>query len=167
MNQENHLPRRNMKYVNNWIVQKSAEGVVFDLCAIIVLLLVHFYVFGEPKMLISAAYAASDAAAAAPSAGEALMLNFLMILVLVVLFYVLLIMPQQRRFKEHNAMLKGLQKGDKVLTAAGFLATVDHMVPERDEVVVDLGGGVKVTALRSTIQTRVEDKAKTDVKSTL
>lgn len=118
-------------------------------------------------MLISAAYAASDAAAAAPSAGEAMMLNFLMILVLVVLFYVLLIMPQQRRFKEHNAMLKGLQKGDKVLTAAGFLATVDYMVPDKDEVVIDLGAGVKVTALRSTIQMRVDDKPKTDVKSTV
>lgn len=113
-------------------------------------------------MLISAAYAASDAAAVAgaPTAGEALTLNLMMILVLVVLFYVLLIVPQQRRFKEHSAMLKGLQKGDKVLTAAGFLATVDHMVEGKDEVVIDLGDGVKVTALRSTIQTRVEDKPK-------
>ncbi len=119
-------------------------------------------------MLISAAYAASGTAAVAgaPSTGEALMLNVMMVLVLVVLFYVLLIMPQQRRFKEHSTMLKGLQKGDKVLTAGGLLATVDHMVEGKDEVVVDLGGGVKVTALRSTIQTRVEDKPK-DVKTTV
>ena len=111
-------------------------------------------------MLISAAYAASDAVAGAPSAGEALTLNVLMILVLVVLFYVLLIMPQQRRFKEHANMLKGLKKGDKVLTAGGLLATVDHMVEGSDEVVIDLGNNMKVTALRSTIQTRVDNKAK-------
>ena len=121
-------------------------------------------------MLISAAYAASGTAAAtvagAPTAGEALMLNVLMVLVLVVLFYVLLIMPQQRRFKEHANMLKGLQKGDKVLTAGGLLATVDHMIEGKDEVVIDLGNGMKVTALRSTIQTRVETKPK-DGKSTV
>ena len=119
-------------------------------------------------MLISAAYAATGtvAAAGAPSATEALTLNVLMVLVLVVLFYVLLIMPQQRRFKEHNAMIKGLQKGDKVLTAGGLLATVDHMVDGKDEVVIDLGNNIKVTALRSTIQTRVDDKPK-DAKKTL
>ncbi len=119
-------------------------------------------------MLISAAYAASGTAAVAgaPTAGEALMLNVLMVLVLVVLFYVLLIMPQQRRFKEHATMLKGLKKGDKVLTAGGLLATVDHMVEGADEVVIDLGNGLIVTALRSTIQTRVENKPK-DGKSTV
>ncbi len=111
-------------------------------------------------MLISAAYAASGAAASAPSTGEALTMNLLMVLVLVILFYVLLIMPQQRRFKEHAAMLKKMQKGDKVLTAGGFVGTVDHVVEGKDEVVVDLGNGVKVTALLSTIQTRIEDKAK-------
>lgn len=120
-------------------------------------------------MLISAAYAASDAATAAvgaPSAGEAMMLNLLMVLVLVILFYVLLIMPQQRRFKEHAAMLKKMGKGDKVLTAGGFIGTVDHVVEGKDEVVVDLGNGVKVTALLSTIQTRIDDKAK-DAKATV
>lgn len=117
-------------------------------------------------MLISAAYAASNAATAtgavtgAPGAGEALTLNLLMVLVLVVLFYVLLIMPQQRRFKEHANMLKKLQKGDKVLTAGGLLGTVDKVVDGKDEVIVDLGNSVKVTALLSTIQTRVEDKPK-------
>lgn len=110
-------------------------------------------------MLMSAAYAATSAAADVPSTGETLGLNLVMVLVLVVMFYVLLIMPQQRRFKEHTAMLKGLQKGDKVLTSGGLLATVDHMVEGKDEVVIDLGQGVKVTALRSTIQMRVDDKA--------
>lgn len=120
-------------------------------------------------MLISAAYAASDAATAAvgaPSTGEAMMLNLLMVLVLVILFYVLLIMPQQRRFKEHTAMLKKMGKGDKVLTAAGFIGTVDHVVEGKDEVIVDLGNGVKVTALLSTIQMRIDDKAK-DAKGTV
>lgn len=110
-------------------------------------------------MLISAAYAAGEAAAVTPpGAGEAFMMNMGLILVLVVLFYVLLIVPQQRRFKEHRKMIDAMKKGDKVLTAAGFIGTVDSVNTEKGEVVVDLGNGVKVTALRATIQTRIEDK---------
>jgi preprotein translocase subunit YajC len=116
-------------------------------------------------MLISAAYAATEAAvpvsglpigdSAGP--GQAFLLNLAMILVLVVLFYVLLIMPQQRRFREHRVMLDAMKKGDKVLTSGGLIGVVDSVNTEKGEVVVDLGNGVKVTALRATIQTRIED----------
>lgn len=116
--------------------------------------------------LISAAYAAGTAAAPAtavpPSPGEVFMLNMMMIVAMVVLFYVLLIMPQQKRFKKHRGMLDSLKKGDKVITAAGFIATVDK-VPEEgsSEVALDLGNGVKVTALRHTIQNRADDVQET------
>ncbi|MGZ9097088.1 MAG: preprotein translocase subunit YajC [Micavibrio sp.] len=110
-------------------------------------------------MLISVAHAAGEAVAATPpGAGQAFMMNMGLILILVVLFYVLLIIPQQRRFKEHRAMIDSMKKGDKVLTAAGFIGTVDSVNTEKGEVVVDLGHGVKVTALRATIQTRIDDK---------
>lgn len=119
-------------------------------------------------MLISSAFAADVAANATtgtakildatPSgSGSALLLNLAMILVLVLMFYILLIMPQQRRFREHRAMVDAMKKGDKVLTAGGFIGVVDSVNAEKSEVVVDLGNGVKVTALRATIQTRIED----------
>lgn len=116
-------------------------------------------------MLISKAYASAtmattDAAAAAttamaqtPTATEAFAWNMGLVLVLVILFYVLMIMPQQRRFKEHTAMLAQLKKGDKVITGGGLLGKVDKIVND-EEIVVDLGGGMKVTALRSTISTK-------------
>lgn len=120
-------------------------------------------------MLISSAFAADVAANATtgtakildatPSgSGSAFLLNLAMILVLVLMFYILLIMPQQRRFREHRAMVDAMKKGDKVLTAGGFIGVVDSVNSEKGEVVVDLGNGVKVTALRATIQTRIEDK---------
>ena len=89
----------------------------------------------------------------APSPMEAFMWNMGLILLLVVMFYVLLIMPQQRRFKEHGIMLSGLKKGDKVVTGGGFIGTIDKIVSDT-EILVDLGGGVKVTALRSSLQGR-------------
>lgn len=108
-------------------------------------------------MIISTAYASSGIMADTPSTGEAFMLNILMILILVALFYVLMIMPQQKRFKEHRAMLGALKKGDRVLTAGGLIGKVDK-VKDENEVIVDLGNGIKVTALRSTIQSKEGDE---------
>lgn len=116
-------------------------------------------------MLISAAYAAGEAASttatvtgATGGATQAFAMNIFLILIMVVLFYVLMILPQQRRFREHRSMMDSLKKGDKVLTAGGLLGTVDSLNAEKGEVVVDLGNNFKVTALRATIQTKIDDK---------
>lgn len=86
--------------------------------------------------------------------------NLLMVVVLVAMFYVLLIMPQQRRMKDHVKMLDSLKKGDAVVTAGGLVGTVDRIVEGGDEIIVDLGNGIKVTALRSTIQTKADPRLK-------
>lgn len=91
----------------------------------------------------------------APSTASAFAWNMGLILVMVVLFYVLLIRPQQKRFAEHKDMLGALKKGDKVVTAGGLVGKIDKLSGD-DEVIVDLGGGTKVTALLSTIQAKTE-----------
>lgn len=115
-------------------------------------------------MLIAKAFAASGSAQAlsdvamnAPTPGQALMWNLGMVAVLVGLFYVLLIMPQQRRFKEHQNMLSALKKGDRVVTGGGLVGKIDKELND-SEVQVDLGNGVKVTALRSMLQGKAELK---------
>jgi preprotein translocase subunit YajC len=111
-------------------------------------------------MLISKAYAqttesAEIALAEAPSTTEALISTIGLPILLVILFYILLIAPQQRRFKQHSAMLNELKKGDKVVTGGGLVGKIDKIIDDK-EVVVDLGSGQKVTALRSTIQGKSE-----------
>lgn len=115
-------------------------------------------------MLIAKAFAASEssqdisaAIADAPSATGALITNLGLVAVLVGLFYLLLILPQQRRFKEHSDMLSGLKKGDRVVTGGGLVGKIDKEISDI-EVLVDLGNGVKVTALRSSLQGRAELK---------
>ncbi len=118
-------------------------------------------------MLISKAYAAAAAEnadaladiAGAPTPAEALMWNLGLVVVLVVLFYVLLIMPQQKRFKEHSDMLNKLKKGDRVVTSGGLIGKIDKIL-DKEEVVIDLGNNIKVTALRSMIQGKTELKPK-------
>ena len=106
------------------------------------------------NFLISTAHAADSAGV--PGAGEAFMMNLLLILVLVVLFYVLLIMPQQKRFNKHREMIDTLKKGTKVVTSGGLMGKVHKIVPDKNEIVIELAEGVRVTAVKSTIQEVVE-----------
>lgn len=132
---------------------------------------------GSESAAASAPSAATDSAAttattSATSAGtgspmmppaggtEMLLWNVGLIVVLVAMFYLLLIRPQQKRFREHKDMLDTLKKGDKVLTGGGLIGRVDKVVNDT-EILVDLGNGVKVTALRSTVQTRLDAPGKT------
>lgn len=107
---------------------------------------------------ISQALAATEAAApaataaAAPSGGDAFMMNMGLILAMFVLFYVLMIRPQQKRLRAQQAMLAGLQVGDRVITGGGLIGTVSRVVNDA-ELEVDLGS-VKVTALRYTLTAR-------------
>ena len=94
-----------------------------------------------------------NAGMAPPDTQAILLQNVGMIILLVVMFYFLLIRPQQKRFKEHKAMVDALKVGDKVVTSGGLVGTLDKII-DNEEVVIDLGNGVKVTALRGTIQTR-------------
>lgn len=121
------------------------------------------------SILIAKAYAqeieigdAVAPAADAPGAGQAFLWNMGMVAVLVVLFYLLLIRPQQKRFKEHSRMLAGLKKGDKVVTGGGLVGKIHKISEDDDEVIIDLGGGNKVTAMRSTLtgknEARLKDK---------
>ena len=122
-------------------------------------------------MLISKAYAqmadtSSELAdlANAPSSMDAFMMNMGLVVVLVGLFYILLIMPQQRRFKEHSNMLSDLKKGDRVVTGGGLVGKIDKVIDDK-EVLIDLGNGTKVTALRSMIQGKTELKPKVEPKA--
>lgn len=72
---------------------------------------------------------------------------------MVVVFYFLLIRPQQKRMKEHQQMLGGLKRGDKVVTGGGIIGTVDKI--EDHEVTIEIAAGVKVKAMRDTISTVV------------
>ena len=95
-----------------------------------------------------------DMAPPPPGAGETLIWNIGLIGVMVVMFYLLLIRPQQKRFKEHKAMIDALKSGDEVVTSGGLVGKIAKIADGEEEVKVDLGGGLTVTALRHTISAR-------------
>jgi len=71
------------------------------------------------NFLINDAHA--QGAAAAPGGG---LLTFLPLVLMLVVFYFLMIRPQQKRMKEHRAMVGALKKGDEVVTNGGLGGTV-------------------------------------------
>lgn len=96
-------------------------------------------------MLISPAYA-QDAAG-----GMAMVMQVLPLLLIFGVFYFLLIRPQQKKQKEHRALLASLKRGDRVLTAGGIIAQVTRVKEGVDEVEVEIAPNVRVSVLRTTI----------------
>jgi preprotein translocase subunit YajC len=99
-------------------------------------------------MFISPAYAQT----AFGGGGEAMM-QFLPLVLIFVVFYFLLIRPQQKRQKEHKAVLQSLRRGDRVVTGGGILGTVAKVLPDKDEIDVDIADNVRVKVLRTSITT--------------
>jgi preprotein translocase subunit YajC len=110
-------------------------------------------------MFISSALAqeVGTAVAAQPDMASAFWTNMGLIGLMFLLFYFLMIRPQQKRMKEQRNMLDALKKGDKIVTGGGLYGTVSKIISDT-EVEIDLGG-TKVTALRYTIQNRLDDDA--------
>jgi preprotein translocase subunit YajC len=65
-------------------------------------------------------------------------------------FYFLLIRPQQRRVKEHKAMVSAIQRGDKILTSGGMKGKVIRVINDFD-IEVEISQGVNVVIVKSTV----------------
>ncbi|MBB4266823.1 preprotein translocase subunit YajC [Roseospira visakhapatnamensis] len=98
-------------------------------------------------MLISPAYAQ---AAAQPGGFTESLGAFLPLILIFVIFYFLLIRPQQRRMKEHKAMLEAVRRGDRVVTNGGLIGTVTKVATD-SELQVEIADGVRVRVMRDMI----------------
>ena len=65
-------------------------------------------------------------------------------------FLLFLIRPQQKRVKDHKAMVEALKRGDEVITSGGIIGVVDRVM-EDDRIEVLIGESTKVQIIRSTI----------------
>ncbi|NBC34755.1 MAG: preprotein translocase subunit YajC [Alphaproteobacteria bacterium] len=97
-------------------------------------------------MFISEAFAQAGGEA---GTGEFL-ISLLPLILIFVVFYFLLIRPQQKRMKEHKEMLGALRRGDRVVTGGGIIGQVVKVAD--DEATVEIGEGMRVKVVRSTIQ---------------
>ena len=80
------------------------------------------------------------------------MLGFLV--VIFGLFYFVMIRPQRRRQREHEDLMQGLQKGDRVITAGGLYGTIESL--SEDNVVIKIESGATVRVARGSVAVRRE-----------
>jgi preprotein translocase subunit YajC len=99
--------------------------------------------------LISPAYAQMFGGGNGAGGGFDLVQLAPLVLIFVV-FYFLIIRPQQKKAKDHKAMIDALRRGDKVVTSGGLIGTVAKVINER-EVMLEIADGVRVRAVRSMI----------------
>jgi preprotein translocase subunit YajC len=82
------------------------------------------------------------------------------------LFYFLMIRPQQRRVKQHQAMLGALKRGDTVVLSSGMIGKVVRV--EDKEVGLEIATGVTVKVVKTMItevRSRGEPAPANDAKS--
>ena len=73
--------------------------------------------------------------------------QFIPLILIFVIFYFFLIRPQQKRVKEHRAMVNGLKRGDEVITSGGIIGTVDRVM-EDDRIEVLISNDIKVQVIK-------------------
>lgn len=83
------------------------------------------------------------------------LMNLAPIVAIFVIFYFLLIRPQQKQQQQHDAMLKNLKVGDKVLTNGGLYGTITGF--KGNDLEVQFSQTVKLTVDRAAVARLVSD----------
>ena len=85
--------------------------------------------------------------------------QFIPLILIFVIFYFFLIRPQQKRVKDHKAMVESLKRGDEVITYGGIIGVVERVM-EDDSIEVTLADNVKVEIIKSTITSLLKKEVK-------
>ena len=85
--------------------------------------------------------------------------QFIPLILIFVIFYFFLIRPQQKKLKDHKAMVAALKRGDEVITSGGIIGKIEKVL-ENDKVDLLISENVSIRVVKSTIQ-NLQNKAET------
>lgn len=110
----------------------------------------------------------SDAfAQQAPAPQGAGAFNIFFLVIMVALMYFLMIRPQQKRAKEHRALIEALKKGDEVITSSGLMGRITALdqsavdLEIADKVIVRMQRGYVVAVLpKGTLRQQLKEEVK-------
>ncbi|MGR3344682.1 MAG: preprotein translocase subunit YajC [Paracoccaceae bacterium] len=94
-------------------------------------------------MFVTPAYAQA-------AGGGSAFTSFIPLILIFAIMYFLLIRPQQKKAKDHKAMVAAVRKGDRVVTQGGIVGKV-MKVRDEHEIDVEIAKGVKVRVVKSTL----------------
>ncbi len=111
-------------------------------------------------MFISEALAQTTTAAGGADGGSlAGLMQFAPLVLIFIVFYFLMIRPQQKRQKEHQAMVRAAKRGDRVVTSGGIIGVITKANDTDSDVEVEIAQGVKVRVVRTAISDVVNKTA--------
>ncbi len=97
--------------------------------------------------MINIAYAMGQGGAAGGQSGG--FTAFIPLIIMFAIFYFLLIRPQQKKSKEHRAMISTLKKGDRVVTSGGIHGRITST--DETAVTVEIADRVRIKINRGNI----------------
>ena len=89
--------------------------------------------------------------------GGGALTQFLPLVLIFAIMYFLLIRPQQKKMKDHRAMVEAVRRGDLIVTQGGMIGKIAKVNDQ--EVEVEVASGVKVRIAKHTI---AEVRSKTE-----
>lgn len=96
-------------------------------------------------MWISPAYAQ-----AAGGGADGMLTTFLPLILIFAVFYFLLIRPQQKKMKEHKAMVENVRRGDTVVTGGGIIGKVVK-VKDDATIQIEVAENVRIDIVKGTL----------------
>lgn len=92
--------------------------------------------------MLGLAFAMGTPAGGQAAGGQSALMNLVPLIVMFGIFYFLLIRPQQKKAKEHRALLDALKKGDTVITAGGMHGKVTAI--NENVITLEIAPGVNI-----------------------
>lgn len=106
--------------------------------------------------MIQDAFAMGPSGGGGDASGPGFLISMIPILLMFAIIYLLLIRPQQKKQREHQAMLDALQNGDKVVTQGGIIGVITGL--KADVVTVRIADDVRIDLQRSAISRLISSK---------
>lgn len=113
--------------------------------------------------LITTATAFAQGAPGGAGGSPPMFMQLVPFLFMMVVLYFLMIRPQSNKQKKHVEFLRGLKRGDDVVTASGILGRIEGITDQF--VTLEIAPNVRIKILRSQVATSATAAA-TEVKST-
>lgn len=115
--------------------------------------------------LISSAFAQEVATTAAATGEPNVLAGFMPIFLILIVFYFLLIRPQQKKYKDHLAVVTAIGKGDTIVTSGGIVGKVTKVDTDPQALFVEIADGVEVKVIRHTVSAVIDSKNKPEPKT--
>jgi preprotein translocase subunit YajC len=112
--------------------------------------------------MLSLLTVANSAVTTSQAQGESLM-SFIPLIAVFAVFYFLIMRPQQSRYKNHQAMIKAIKKGDQVMTSGGIIGKVVRIDDTDDVAHVEIAESVIIKVSRPTIANIYNGKSAAEV----